>query len=129
MDNIKNKVLIIIPFIAYIIIFPLYIYTYKNSSNMFWYVFIIERVFSFLYEDKLTELFDKAEENLEDTSNNEIYILFGIILFSLFGLLVLLYILFNYFKLFIILMIGEFLDKVFDNLRINFRKNKTIGEI
>lgn len=54
MDNIKNKILITIPFVVYIIIFPLYIHTYKNLSDTFWIVFVIERVFSFLYEDKLT---------------------------------------------------------------------------
>lgn len=129
MDNIKNKILITIPFVVYIIIFPLYIHTYKNSSDIFWIPFVIERVFSFLYEDKLTNFLDNEEKKIDKINYFDKYILLGIILFVVMGLSVLIYIAFNYLRLFIILMIGELLDKTFDNARSSFRKYKTIDEI
>lgn len=129
MDNIKNKILITIPFVVYIIIFPLYIHTYKNLSDTFWIPFVIERVFSFLYEDKLTNFLDNEEENLDKINYFDKYILLGIILFGVTGLSVLIYIAFNYLRLFIILMIGELLDKTFDNARNSFRKYKAMNEI
>lgn len=125
MNNVKNKTLIAIPFIIYIIIIPLYIYTYNNSLDRFWIVFIIERIFSFFYEDEFSNILDNAEE----ISDSDIYILLGMILFAVLGFSVLIYILFNYFRLFIILMIGELLDKIFDNVRNCLKKHKTINQI
>lgn len=129
MYNMKNKILITIPFLVYIILLPLYINTYKNLSNTFWIVFIIERIFSFLYEDKLTDFLDDEEETLNKVKHFDRYILLGIILFGIMGISVLIYIALNYFRLFIILIIGELLDKMFDIARNSFRKYKTMSEV
>lgn len=129
MYNMKNKILITIPFLVYIILLPLYINTYKNLSNTFWIVFIIERIFSFLYEDKLTDFLDDEEETLNKVKHFDRYILLGIILFGIIGISALIYIALNYFRLFIILIIGELLDKIFDNARNSFRKYKTMSEV
>lgn len=93
---------------------PLYIYTFENGLWTFWIIFILDRILSPLLAPK----FDKGLQciNVEANSDNEFKVLgkfmILIILFCIISMALMIYVLFKYPKLFIVLILGELLDKI-----------------
>lgn len=99
-------------FIICLLILPLYIYLYKHSLNIFWVLFFGERLISPLLEKKLEGLLDTCDE--EDTSMGGL--LLFLLIFSIIAIGFLIFILFKYPKLFVLIMIGELIDKIIKKL-------------
>ena len=107
-------------FIICTLILPLYIYLYKISSNWFWIAFFLERIISPFIDKKINVFLDN--DSNEDLNTNEkslgIFLVF-LIIFCIAAILLLIYILIKYPKLFILIIIGECIDKVISKIIIN----------
>ncbi|MGL4913263.1 MAG: hypothetical protein ACRC3Y_12625 [Romboutsia sp.] len=105
---------IIATFVISLLTVPLYIYSFENNLWIFWVVFILDRIISPI----LGPLFDKSLDsvNLEPDTDNQFTALGRfvviIILLCVVGVGMMIYVLFRSPKLFIILMLGELLDKI-----------------
>ncbi len=115
-----------IPFILCLLTLPVYIYLYKYSLNGFWILFVLERVLTPFLGKKIENLLD---EDLDENLNEEEAISAGkftifLIIFCLATISIFIYILFKYPRLFILIMIGECIDKVLEKIISNIRKNR-----
>lgn len=93
---------------------PLYIYTFKNGLWTFWIIFILDRILSPLLSPKFEQSLESID--LEANSDKEFKVLgrfiILIVLFCIVGVGLMIYVLFTCPKLFIVLMLGELLDKI-----------------
>ncbi|MBS5985997.1 hypothetical protein [Clostridium sp.] len=115
-----------IPFILCLLTLPVYIYLYKYSLNGFWILFVLERVLTPFLGKKIENLLD---EDLDENLNEEEAISAGkftifLIIFCLATISIFIYILFKYPRLFILIMIGECIDKVLEKIICNIRENR-----
>ena len=115
-----------IPFILCLLTLPVYIYLYKNSLNGFWILFVVERFTTPFLGKKIDKLLD---EDLDEDLTEEESIAAGkftifLITFCLVAIGIFIYILFKYPRLFILIMIGECIDKVLEKIISNIRKNR-----
>ncbi|MBS5927442.1 MAG: hypothetical protein KIC66_10205 [Clostridium sp.] len=115
-----------IPFILCLLTLPVYIYLYKYSLNGFWILFVLERVLTPFLGKKIENLLD---EDLDENLNEEEAISAGkftifLIIFCLAAISIFIYILFKYPRLFILIMIGECIDKVLEKIICNIRENR-----
>lgn len=105
---------ILVTFAISLLTVPLYIYTFKNGLWTFWIIFILDRILSPLLSPKFEQSLDSVD--LEANSDKEFKVLgrfiILIILFCIIGIGLMIYVLFGYPKLFVVLMLGELLDKV-----------------
>ena len=115
-----------IPFILCLLTLPVYIYLYKNSLNGFWILFVVERFMTPLLGKKIENLLD--DDLYEDLNEEEAravgkFTIF-LIIFCLVAISIFIYILFKYPRLFILIMIGECIDKVLEKIISNLRENR-----
>lgn len=125
MDKEKNKFFIYIPLIVYLVLIPTYVYTYNKSSNIFWVAFIIERAFSYFYTEKITNLLD----DIEYESKSELGLIIIILILIFIGLGLIIYIGFNYPTLFVILIIGEIMDAIFNKIADILTEDENIEKL
>lgn len=126
MKNKLNIFLAMIPFLCSIILMPLYIYTFNRALNFFWVVFIMERLISVFYNDqKLDTLFDTIFKSDSPSKKAGKFYILSLLLFTLIGIGVLIYILFTTPKLFIIIIIGEIIDRIITKI-IKLNTSKVI---
>ena len=115
-----------IHFILCLLTLPVYIYLYKNSLNGFWILFVVERFMTPLLGKKIENLLD--DDLYEDLNEEEAravgkFTIF-LIIFCLVAISIFIYILFKYPRLFILIMIGECIDKVLEKIISNLRENR-----
>ncbi|MBW6409416.1 hypothetical protein [Clostridium weizhouense] len=125
MNKEKNKFFIYIPLIVYLILIATYIYAYNKSSNIFWVAFIIERVFSYFYTEKITNLLD----NIECENKSEFGLIVIVLILIFIGLGLIIYIGFNYPTLFVILIIGEIIDAIFNKIAYILTEDENIEKL
>ena len=106
-----------IPFILCLLTLPVYIYLYKNSLNGFWILFVVERFTTPFLGKKIEKLLD---EDLDEDLTEEESIAAG--KFTIF--LITFCLVAKYPRLFILIMIGECIDKVLEKIISNIRKNR-----
>lgn len=116
MNQEEKEFPIVIVMITHIIILLMYLWTYKYGSVLLWGFFIIERLLSFSYEDKI-----EAYLQREDVSEIKGSSLTIILILTLLTVGIFLYTPFEYPGLFWILVAGELIDWL-----IKKAKNKLI---
>lgn len=116
MNQEEKEFPIVIVMITHIIILLMYLWTYKYGSVLLWGFFIIERLLSFSYEDKI-----EAYLQREDVSEIKGSSLTIILISTLLTVGIFLYTPFEYPGLFWILIAGELIDWL-----IKKAKNKLI---
>lgn len=108
----KKNILIGFIFLIYALIVPAYIYTYKSFSPVFWIVFCVERLISILYSKKIQEFLENTEE-----TDFERHLTYFMVFLALITIIIFIYIILNYPKLFILILIGESLDRCFEKIQ------------
>ena len=116
MNQEEKEFPIVIVMITHIIILLMYLWTYKYGSVLLWGFFIIERLLSFSYEDKI-EVYLQREDVSEIKGSSLTIILIS----TLLTVGIFLYTPFEYPGLFWILVAGELIDWL-----IKKAKNKLI---
>lgn len=105
MNQEEKEFPITIVMITYILILLMYLWTYKQGALLFGGFFIIERLISFSYEDKMDEYLKTVDVGQLKGSSVAIIFIFILLTIGIF-----LYTPFKYPGLFWILMIGELID-------------------
>lgn len=96
---------ILVVMITYIIILLMYIFTYSQKSYLLWGFFIVERLLSITYENRIDDYLSNIE--VGEMKGVKIAV---IVIFSILSVGIFLYTPFKYPKLFVILLIGEVID-------------------
>ena len=116
MNQEEKEFPIVIVMITHIIILLMYLWTYKYGSVLLWGFFIIERLLSFSYEDKIEVYLQR--EDVSEIKGSSLTI---ILILTLLTVGIFLYTPFEYPGLFWILVAGELIDWL-----IKKAKNKLI---
>ena len=115
-----RKLGVIFTFIIYLLAIPFYIYAYKNSMSLLFFIFILDRIMTFTVGAKMEKILDTMDLHGKDKKNASSFLML-ILLLCLIGIVAIIYILFKYPKIFILLMVGEVIDnilrKIFKKLR------------